>query len=177
MITHRYKDIKTIAFAGNLAKSLFIDNLHYSKLQIDLFGVGVETRKLDRCCKYWGYFSPSELYKHVHSMFGLVWDGDSIHECSGINGDYLKYISPHKTSLYLSCGIPIIVWKKSALADFVDKNNIGVSIDSLEDLEQIIGNMTQDNYYILQTNVRKIQSKILNGAFLDKALMFAEQYV
>lgn len=176
-ITHRYNNIKTIAFAGNLAKSTFIDYLHYSKLQIDLFGVGVEARKLDPCCKYRGCFSPSELHKHIHSMFGLVWDGDSIHECTGVNGDYLKYISPHKTSLYLSCGIPVIVWKKSALANFIEKNNIGVSVDSLENIDQIIGNMSQDNYYTLQTNVRKIQYRILDGAFLDKALMLAEQYV
>ena len=56
--------------------------------------------------------------------FGLVWDGTSLDGCNGRYGEYLKFNNPHKTSLYLSCGIPVIIWKEAALADFVEEHKV-----------------------------------------------------
>ena len=53
-------------------------------------------------------------------------------------GEYLQYNAPHKMSLYIRCGLPIIVWEKAGLAPFVKKNNVGICISSLTELEDIL---------------------------------------
>lgn len=160
----------TVAFAGNLGKSVFLDKLHLSHVQFNLFGIGINTRNLDKCCVYRGCYPPDELGSHLKSMFGLVWDGDSIDECLGVNGKYLRYIAPHKTSMYLSCGIPVIVWKKSALTSFVEEKNIGIAIDSLKHLEEILTQLTKEDYQNMISNVMKIKEQLLGGYFLKTAI-------
>lgn len=59
-----------------------------------------------------GSFKPEESPEHLQG----VWDGDSVDTCAGNTGAYLRYNNPHKTSLYLACGMPVIVWKEAAIA-------------------------------------------------------------
>ena len=42
-------------------------------------------------------------------------------EAMDVVKDYLRINNPHKTSLYLACGIPIITWNKAAIAQYVRK--------------------------------------------------------
>ena len=160
----------SIAFAGNLGKSAFLDLIHFDTVKLNLYGIGAEKRSLGESCIYRGCYPPDELYKHLDSMFGLVWDGKSTDTCTGITGEYLKYIAPHKISMYLSCGIPVIVWSKSAMADFVKKEQVGLVIDSINELEDIIKNISTDDYEAMCKKVSIIQKNIITGYYLSKAL-------
>lgn len=171
---HIDKQNVTIAFAGNLGKSPFLDKLRATHIQFELFGIGVELRHLNESCVYKGCFPPEDLSMHINSQFGLVWDGDSIDKCSGKIGEYLKYIAPHKISMYLSCGIPVIVWKQSAMADFVMKNQIGIAVESLDLLESILNKYSEEDYQNLIQNVFEVKKKLLDGFFLKKAIEMAE---
>ena len=164
----------TIAFAGNLGKSPFLDKLQTKQIQFELFGIGIEQRDLDECCLYRGCFSPEELSVHIDSQFGLVWDGDSIDRCAGVGGEYLKYIAPHKISMYLSCGIPVIVWKQSAMADFVEENQVGVTVNSLRLLEMELNKYSTSDYQIFKSNALKMRDKLLDGFYLKQAIVLAE---
>ena len=42
----------------------------------------------------------------------------------------------HKLSLYLAVGLPVIIWEKAAEAEFVLKENVGVTVKSLYELPQ-----------------------------------------
>ncbi|NRO11242.1 Beta-1,6-galactofuranosyltransferase WbbI [Lactobacillus helveticus] len=53
-------------------------------------------------------------------------------------GNYLRYNDPHKLSLYLASGIPVIIWKKAAEAKFVEENKVGITVDSLEDYRRYL---------------------------------------
>lgn len=53
-----------------------------------------------------------ELPGALVQSFGLVWDGNSMDTCTGNYGSYLRINDPHKVSLYLSSGLPIIVGQK-----------------------------------------------------------------
>ena len=78
-------------------------------------------------------------------------------------GDYLKIIAPHKFSLYLVAGIPVIVWDQSAMAKLVKKYRIGICISNLNELENKILSVSVDFYHELVNNVLAFRDKIKNG--------------
>lgn len=115
-------------------------------------------------------FAPEELVGKLDGQFGLVWDGDSIETCSGAYGAYLRYNSPHKASLYLAAGLPLIVWKESALASYVKEKGVGLCIGSLSGLGSILGRLTEDEYAGMLDNVARERKKIVHGEYLASAL-------
>lgn len=159
-----------VAFAGNLTKSNFLNRISFEKITLKLFGIGGNDIKLGKGVSYAGCYPPEELHKHLDSHFGLIWDGDSDDKIDGILGEYLRYISPHKLSMYISCGLPVIVWEESAVADFVKENKIGISINSLKELESKLIALTEEEYLIMKNNLIPLREKVLNGYFLTKAL-------
>lgn len=170
VIPYYDRNKKTVAFAGNLGKSNFLNEVQFDKIQLNLFGVGVEKLRLKNGCLYNGCFPPNELYKYLNSMFGLVWDGETINGCSGIGGEYLKYIIPHKLSMYLSCGIPVIVWSKSAVSDFVNKEKIGISVDSISEIESRVENISFEDYNFMCNRVMSVMSNVRSGYYLERAV-------
>ena len=165
---------KSISFAGNLeiAKCGFIGELSKIKnLKINLYGSNFDTRLLNSTnIKYHGSFTPDEIPKKLNKGFGLVWDGDSVDTCSGYFGQYLKYNNPHKLSLYLSCGLPVVIWKQAAQAKFVEKNKVGICVENLQEAEHIINSMNENDYEILKNSVNKIKPLLCSGYFATKAI-------
>ena len=100
----------------------------------------------------------------------MIWDGISLNECAGSFGNYLKVNNPHKLSLYIAAGVPVITWKKAAIADFITKYDIGFTVDSLYDIEKIISSMDNKQYETYVQNVKKIQEKVCTGYFTRRAL-------
>ena len=70
----------------------------------------------------------------------------------------------------MSCGIPVIVWEKSALSDFVVENSLGFVISSLDEIEEKINDIDEEKYNILLKNVSVVQDKVINGEFLKSSL-------
>ena len=177
----RKKYKKAVVFAGNLKKSKFFLNEYINtkrNYDLDLYGVGIkENEKLPMRTHYHGGFSPEELPNVIDRGFGLVWDGDSIDTCSGKLGEYTRYNNPHKLSLYIAAGIPVIVWKYAAIAEFVEKNRIGYCVESLKDIDKLLNNISSDEYKILQNNIKPLQKRITKGDFLTKALQESLKYV
>ena len=165
-----------ISFAGNLSmeKSPFIyklDELKNQDIMWHLFGVGYEEKNSSNKIKYEGAFEPQNIPKILcHSHFGLVWDGGSLNACKGIMGEYQQYNNPHKCSLYLSVGVPIIVWQQAAMADFVEKNKVGICIHSLEELEEKLSKLNKEDYAVLKKNAVEMSEKIRSGYFTNAAI-------
>ena len=164
-----------IAFTGNLKKSVFLDKVDLKKTKLHLYGIGIEERTLPNNVVYKGCFPPEKLASKMSEHFGLVWDGDSASTCSGQLGEYLKLIAPHKFSMYLSAGLPVIVWSESALAPFVKEHNIGLSVSSLKEMDEKIAEISPDAYDELVKNVTSIQKKLSQGDFLKEAIKKAEK--
>lgn len=158
----------TICFPGNLAKSIFLTKVSF-KHQIDIYGPN-KLKNYPKCVRYLGQYTPEELPKHLNENFGLIWDGDSIETCSGTFGKYLKYNNPHKASLYLSSGIPVIIWNEAALASLIKENRAGICIDSLKDLDKILSSITNKEYQIMKKNAEKLGQKLRNGYYIKRAL-------
>lgn len=162
-----------IIVAGNLSKEkcgyLYQLSDAIKKAKFNLYGIGFEGTPQERV-KYYGSFSPEELIKHLNGHYGLVWDGESCETCTGTYGEYLKFNNPHKFSLYLAAGIPLIVWSQSALADYVKANHIGVCVDSLYDLDSILNKVTKEQYLQMKAKVIQIRKAIICGDHLKNAI-------
>ena len=114
-----------------------------------------------------------ELPWHLKGAYGLVWDGDTAKTCSGIFGDYLRINNPHKTSLYLACGIPIITWNKAAIAQYVRKNRVGITVSSLDEINEKLKDVSKDEYNLMRKNAKKCSERVRKGYYLKKAIQEA----
>lgn len=167
---------REIIIAGNLAiqKSPYIYKLNQlEEVSFNLMGVGYSELKKAININYRGSFPPDELPVQLNSGFGLVWDGDSLTTCSGATGNYLRYNNPHKLSLYLSAGLPVIVWSESAEANFVIKNQVGFVVSSLFELRDKLNKITVEEYNLYVKNVHKISNKLVSGEYTKKAIQEA----
>ena len=166
-----------LIIAGNLSsiKAGYISKLNSIKeTNFNLYGKGLDV-ELNKNVNYKGSFLPDDLPNELDGSFGLVWDGNSIDECNGIYGEYLKYNNPHKLSLYLISNLPVIVWKKSAMAEFVEKNKIGFAVNSLNDINKEISKISNDEYNKILKNVNEVSTKLLKGHFLKLAIKNVEE--
>jgi hypothetical protein len=162
-----------IAFAGNLEKSKFLELLMkhtFQDVNIMLYGLkGNRNLEGNANIQYQGVF----LADHtgvVKAGWGLVWDGDCLGTCSGILGNYLKLNASHKLSLYLSCGIPAIVWKESALAGWLTERHVALAISSLEDVESAIASVTDADYKEMVIAARQLGNRLRGGELLKEQL-------
>lgn len=137
---------------------------------LHLYGVGLEEKNYGENVHYHGSFPPDELPNVMEGSFGIVWDGRSITACTGNTGKYLKYNNPHKTSLYLAAGIPVIVWSKAAMAGFVKEHHVGIVVDTLDSLESVLADVNETEYLLMRENARKIAVLLQKGDYLTKAL-------
>ncbi|MBF0713854.1 glycosyl transferase [Gemella sp. GH3] len=163
-----------VIIAGNLGKfkSPYVYKLHEIKnVDFELLGIGydIPNGKYSNI-NYLGSFLPEEVPLKMNYGFGLVWDGDSLETCSGNTGNYLRYNNPHKLSLYISSGIPVIVWSESAVADFVLENKIGFVVDSLFDLNSMLSKISEEEYYKYVSNVKIIMKNLKTGYYTSQAL-------
>lgn len=157
----------TIAFCGNLDKSKQLLN-KISKLKggIHFNLYGGQNIEFKGCTTYKGAFLPDNI-QHIEGSWGVVWDGDSLDGCKGLLGKYLRINAPHKFSLYLAAELPLIVWDKSALSDIVKEKHIGICIDSLDNLQTIINNISDEEYSHIKSNVQVFSNDIKNGKNLQ----------
>ena len=80
---------------------------------------------------------------------------------------------PYKLGTNLAAGIPVIVKKGCVHEEFVVKNGLGFAVDTLEEADRIVQNISEEDYRKLYSNVRNIQRLILDGAYTRKTLQDA----
>lgn len=165
---------KSVTIAGNLDtnKAAYIAQLEQLKsLKFNLYGVNFDERLSgSENITYYGSFPATEIPEKLNTGFGLVWDGNSVESCTGATGEYLKINNPHKLSLYLVSGIPVVIWKEAAEAEFVRKNKVGLCVASLKELENTMSAMTEGEYRIMLENVKVMQKRLSTGYYTKKAL-------
>lgn len=167
---------RSVCFAGNLEKAPFLEKIRLTQAKLKIFGAN-PANVYQEGVTYVGQYTPNELLDHMDQNFGLVWDGTSLDGCNGRYGEYLKFNNPHKTSLYLSCGIPVIIWKEAALADFVEEHKVGITLNSLADLDKVLMETSADDYKIMRTNAMKLAQKLRCGEFIIRAVKTLEQEI
>ena len=168
---------RAISIAGNLDinKSAYIAQLGKLGIIVHLYGPNF-SHSLEQYedIQYHGSFPASEIPNQLNSGFGLVWDGNSVDTCSGDFGEYLQYNNPHKLSLYLASGIPVVIWDKAAEADFVREHNLGICVSSLNELKDKLSLISEDEYHSILVNVNSISNLLVTGRYTRKAILNSE---
>ncbi len=77
-------------------------------------------------------------------------------------------------SLYIASGLPVIVWDESAEADFVIKNRIGFTINTLSEIPAIMDGLSESEYSEMLDRVNKVRKKVTKGYFLRQALGYLD---
>ena len=160
-----------LIIAGNLDS----DKVGYLKdigrvpgVRFQLYGVGYKDENANAV--YNGSFLPDELPAYLHGNFGLVWDGTSVDTCAGNYGTYLRYNDPHKTSLYLMCGFPVVVWDKSAISKFVLERGAGIAVSSLLEVGDAIRSLDANEYEAMCKNAAAVSADLRSGHYLKTAV-------
>lgn len=162
---------KSITIAGNLdvEKSGYLMHLSEVECKFCLYGPNYSLGNAENIT-YGGVLPPDQVPRVLTKGFGLIWDGDSIKTCRGGFGDYLRYNNPHKLSLYLSSGLPVIIWKQAAEATFVEKNGVGYTVKSLYEIPELMKKISENEYKNITENVSRISKKLINGEYMQLAL-------
>lgn len=159
-----------IVIAGNLRrdKASYIYDLPQN-VEFSLYGFGYENNGAPNV-HYKGEFAPEELPAQIEGSFGLIWDGNSAQTCAGPYGSYLRINNPHKTSLYLAAGLPVIIWEQAALAPFVKEYDVGLTVSNLYDLPSIVNNISDERYEQIRRNVSVLSQQLRDGHFTRQAI-------
>jgi hypothetical protein len=159
-----------VAIAGNLSpeKAGYLSHLPDS-IAFNLYGDGFSHEGSSNTF-YKGKVPPEKLPSEIVGSFGLVWDGPETATCSGVYGSYLKINNPHKTSLYLAAGLPVIAWSGAAVAHFITENGLGITVESLAQLHSKISELSVTNYNDIVANVQEIGARLRSGSMTLHAI-------
>ncbi len=167
---------RMVAIAGNLAadKSGYLKDIGKVPLEWQLYGTnwaGSDSTRIE----YHGEIAPEKLPETISGAFGIVWDGDSLDGLTGLYGAYALLNSPHKLSTYLAGGLPVIVAKNAAAADFVAREQVGVALNSLRELPELIRTMPEEDYQRYAANARRVGAQLRAGENTKRALRKLEE--
>lgn len=107
----------------------------------------------------------SDLLVHKISQrgFGLVWAGDD-------QIDYSELNQPFKLGTYLAACVPVIIQRGMAAADFVERNGVGFVVDALEEADEIVQNISEEEYWKIYERVKNVQFLVSEGYYTRKLL-------
>jgi hypothetical protein len=165
--------ISGIDIAGNLDpyKTKYIYEMAKKRpeLPFNLYGPNFDRNSL---ASHWyhGSFTPEQLLSHLSGSFGLVWDGDSPDTCLGLQGEYLRFNNPHKLSLYIAAGKPVIIWDKAAEASFVTRHNVGIAASSIYEGVDTAMSLSADELAAMTANAKELGNCLQRGDFTKAAI-------
>lgn len=171
-----------VVYAGALSmrKNAFLIKLTKNLKTWNLIIVGnkkgLQGLQNNPCVTYHGFVPSDEFISDIDANFGLVWDGDSLDTCSGEYGIYLKWNSPHKVSFNLRAGLPIIIWKEAAVAPIIEKEGVGITVNSLKELSTKLNSLTVGDYQKMKANAKILAQKLNEGFFLQQAIAKSLKY-
>ncbi len=159
-----------VVIAGNLKreKAGYVYRLNEveGEIQFRLYGPNYDGETQGGNVKYCGQYQPEALPEKLEGGFGLVWDGNGLNGCTGVFGEYMKYNNPHKTSLYLASGLPVIIWEKAAMAKYIEKNNLGIAVSEINEIPLKLKKMSKEDYKIMKKNVEVVGKQLCQGKML-----------
>ena len=152
----------SVCVAGDLShkRSYYLHALPRNKVQWHLHGEGWKgkAKRSDILCH-------GGKLTDLAGAFGLVWPGSGAHA-----GAYMMLQSPRTASLYLKEGLPLIVWKWSALAEIVRENSLGLVVDKLADIPGAIAALSAEEYDRMAAAARQWGARIRRGDMTREAL-------
>lgn len=168
---------RQLVMAGNLLKSQFLVDWDL-ETPISTFGVTddelADKLRANPQVTYGGGLFQWDLVETMPRAFGLAWD----HNLEGRPyADYTHYNHPHKVSLYLSHGMPVIISKQSAIAPLIEANHLGFTIDDIHEVDQIVNDTPDEVIEDILEHTARVGRMMRDGWFTANAFQQAERKV
>lgn len=123
---------------------------------------------------YKGTVEPDLLPSVIEGDFGLIWEGEyQIHSAD----NYTRVNNPHKMSMYIVAGLPIIAWKDSAAGYFIEKHHLGVTISSLDEIDAKLTDVSSQEYTEMVNNCLSIRNSLIAGEHVRQAIQMLETFM
>ncbi len=155
---------REIHFAGNPEKFLFPNKWDCDillKLYSDKPCTGKNVQGM-------GWMDSSTLLLELaKGGFGLLWYGDNFWR------QYMSYNNSMKLSTYLAAGIPVIVPQGISNQYLIEKNRLGIVVNSLEEAVERVKDITEQEYQEYVDCVGRFAMLLRNGYFTKKLLVEA----
>lgn len=160
---------RKLYFLGDISRFPHIQDW---KCVTPLYCFGVHQPDYDYSKVHFGGWlnKPELLLELSKGGFGLVWGTSENPKDEKV---YYKMNCSYKLASYLSAGIPVIVPDYLSNADFVQEKGVGYVASSLDEVDEIMKNCTEDNYNQMVSNLKQIQYLINNGYFTKKLFVDA----
>lgn len=156
-----------VTFAGFLGKANFLTKLDQTPHKnYQLFVYGIPKIAL-RNSIYKGNIDADMLPNVIEGHFGLIWEGEYD---ANPEDNYMCVNNPHKLSMYIVAGLPIIAWNKSAAARFIETNGIGLTVDTLDEVDKCVKEISPAKYSDMVNNCLAIRERLVHGDYLRNAL-------
>ena len=165
---HSHINENGLIIAGNLEKSTFIQDWNCQTV-LNAYGVN-PSDNYPTVVHYHGAFAPENLAAHLQGKYGLIWDGDSVETCGGVYGEYLRVNNPHKASLFITLGIPVVVWKDAAIAPFLVSQGVAVVVESIAAIDSALAEVDDEQYANMQQQAELLANKLRSGFFTLHAI-------
>ncbi|MEI4345272.1 sugar transferase [Streptococcus suis] len=152
---------KEIHFPGSPDRFSFVKSWDYD-VQLNLYAR--QEVELPANVKHFTYRPDEQLLIEMsEGGFGLVWMDDH-------DKEYQKLYCPYKLGAFVAAGIPVIVQRGLANQEIVEKNGLGMVVDSLEEAVARIETMSVEEYQGMVAKVRSFSSLVRQGFFTRKLL-------
>lgn len=161
----------SVAFVGHLQKeqNAFLYMLPPG-LEVHLYGTGAPVTAPEHIRMH-GFIHPEDFARNGKGKFGLIWYGPNLeHDTKGYIGEYISYCNPHKLGLYMRAGIPVVLWRGAGAAPFVEQEGIGITVESLNDLDKQLTAISDEQYSQMLRNVQRVSTQMAHGDYFRKAL-------
>jgi len=162
-----------VTFAGNVSydRNPYLYELAEKNPELDfeLYGNYFSHKHAHPNMHYHGFIPAEKLIEEVEADFGLVWYGKSLTDSIGRIGPYIQYASPHKLSLNMRCGIPVIIANNSGQAEFVRENNIGITVPNLLNLTAKLQSFSEGERKAMKESALAMGKEMSEGLFTKRA--------
>lgn len=173
----------SVLYVGDLSKNKhgfmykFDETISKTSLYFAIYGRSFDKNiiKNKEHFTYHGVKDSSLIIKQTNAHYGLLWYSTELKGISGAYGEYLKYNTSHKISLYLHAHLPIIVWSEASFAEFTRKHAIGICVDTLEDLDKTLESISEKDYLQMVENTRVLSKEIAKGTYFMNAYLEGEK--
>lgn len=164
-------DPLSVSFIGALSpqRNGFLYHLPGS-VKLHLYGKNGDSSSLSGGSVVHGFATPDHLVAHAEGRYGLIWYGESTSQHIGYIGEYIRYCNPHKLALYMRAGKPVIVWRGSGVARWVENEEIGITVDHLDDLDRVLAGISDEEYARMRRNALAMGKRMARGEFLTRTI-------
>ena len=166
----------SLYFVGDLTprnnRYLYTLGRQMQHTEIFLYGKGFDRSAAgDESTLRWiGFTKDTDLITTHRGDFGLCWYGESCETAAGHQGEYMAINTPHKLSLYLRCGTPIIIWRHAAMAAVIEQEGLGIVVDTLGEVERRLEQLTLAEYHTMQQHVQRVAQALAEGQSCRRAV-------